>query len=73
MRALALAALVGFAAPAEAICLGDRGPRTIEVVAEPGANSDTATAIDIVFVSTSDAASLLPKTGPEWFARRAAL
>lgn len=73
MRALALAALVGLAAPAEAICLRDRGPRTIDVVAELGANSDMATAIDILFVASPAALDRLPKTGPEWFASRAAL
>lgn len=73
MRALALAAVIGLAAPAEAICLRDRGPETIDVVTEVGANNDMATAIDIVFVSTADADQSMPKSGPEWFAKKAAL
>jgi type VI secretion system protein len=45
----------------------------LQVIAAPGANMDTATAIDIVFVYRPDALPLLPKTGPEWFANKAAL
>jgi type VI secretion system protein len=47
--------------------------KQIQVVAEIGANQDTATALDIVFVYDSNAVSLLPKTGPAWFAQKAAL
>lgn len=47
--------------------------RTIQLVAEVNANQNTATAIDIVFVYNNNAVALLPKTGPEWFAQKAAL
>lgn len=47
--------------------------RHIEVVAEDGANQAVATAIDIVFVYDTTSVSLLPKSGPEWFDRKAAL
>jgi type VI secretion system protein len=47
--------------------------KQIEVVAEIGANQGTATALDIVFVYDSNAVSLLPKTGPAWFAQKDAL
>lgn len=54
------------------------GPKTtsvaqIKVVAEINANQSSATQIDIVFVYDSTAAALLPKTGPEWFDKKAAL
>lgn len=52
-------------------------PRTtiknVQVVAEVNANQNTATALDIVFVYDTTAASLLPKTGPDWFDKKAAL
>lgn len=52
-------------------------PRTsikdIQVVAEVNANQNTATALDIVFVYDTTAASLLPKTGPDWFDKKSAL
>jgi type VI secretion system protein len=73
MRALALAALIALATPAGAVCFRDHGPRTIEIEAVMGANGNSATAIDIVFVSTPEAAALLPRTGTQWFANRAAL
>ncbi len=47
--------------------------KTLEVVAQVGANQDTATAIDIVWVFDSTALAALPKTGPLWFANKAAL
>lgn len=43
---------------------------SIGVVAEPNANRNTATALDIVFIYDKTVLSLLPKTGPEWFARK---
>jgi len=54
------------------------GPKTasvaeIKVVAEINANQSSATQIDIVFVYDNTAAPLLPKTGPEWFDKKAAL
>ena len=45
----------------------------VQVSAEIGANEDTATAIDIVFVYDSAALAVLPKTGPLWFANKADL
>jgi len=45
----------------------------IKVVAEAEANSNTATALDIVFVFDTNAVSMLPKTGPDWFDKKAAL
>jgi len=49
-------------------------PRTdlasIRVVAEPGANRNSATAIDIVFVYDPGTADMLPKTGPDWFTHK---
>jgi type VI secretion system protein len=42
------------------------------VVAEPGANNDAATALDVVFVYDPQAGPVLPPTGAEWFARKAA-
>jgi type VI secretion system protein len=45
----------------------------IQVVAESKANQNTATALDIVFVYDTTAAGMLPKTGPDWFDKKAAL
>lgn len=46
----------------------------IQLIAESEANSGVlATAVDVVFVYDSATASLLPKSGPDWFARKAAL
>lgn len=45
----------------------------IQIVAETGANQNSATAIDIVFAYDSTAAGMLPKTGPDWFAAKPAL
>lgn len=47
--------------------------KQVQLVAELGANQDSATAIDLVFVYDDNARGLLPKTGPEWFANKAAL
>ena len=53
------------------------GPRTsvaeLRVIAEPEANSNSATALDIVFVYDTKALDQLPKSGPDWFARKAQL
>lgn len=46
---------------------------SIQVVADSEANQRSATALDIVFVYDSATASLLPRTGPEWFEKRDAL
>ncbi|MFL6623234.1 MAG: hypothetical protein ACJ8KA_16280 [Sulfurifustis sp.] len=55
-----------------------KGPPTtrlsaIEVIAEPGANRNSATALDVVFVYDTAVMELLPKTGPAWFQGKAAL
>lgn len=47
--------------------------RSVEVIADTDANQDLATAIDLVFVYDRDSAVQLPKTGPEWFEKKAAL
>lgn len=47
--------------------------RGVTVVAQNAANNATATAIDLVFVYDASATALLPRTGPDWFAHRAAL
>lgn len=46
---------------------------SIQVVAESNANQNTATALDIVFVYDATSAGMLPKTGPEWFDKKAGL
>lgn len=54
-----------------------RAPTTtlasVRVAAPPGANLDSATALDMVFVYDKNSIALLPKTGPEWFAQKQAL
>ncbi|MDQ1812074.1 hypothetical protein RBA41_02040 [Massilia sp. CCM 9210] len=45
----------------------------INIAAASDANANSATALDIVFVYHSDAAALLPRTGPGWFDKKAAL
>jgi type VI secretion system protein len=45
----------------------------LRVVTLAGANSNSATAIDVVFVYDELTLTLLPKTGPEWFANKTAL
>lgn len=45
----------------------------ITVGAEIGANGGNATMLDLVFVYDVAAVAQLPKTGPEWFDKKAAL
>jgi type VI secretion system protein len=45
----------------------------LRVVAQPGANLDSATALDLVFVYDNASTALLPPTGPAWFAQKASL
>ncbi len=45
----------------------------VRVVAEVGANQNTGTALDIVFVYDTDANKKMPQTGPEWFAQKNAI
>jgi type VI secretion system protein len=59
-------ALVGCATPKTDLHL-------LHIVAQPGANLDSATALDIVFVFDDTAKAMLPRTGPEWFAKKQAL
>lgn len=47
--------------------------REVRLAALDGANLDSATALDLVFVHEQTAVGVLPRTGPEWFANRAAL
>ena len=47
--------------------------KKIQIVAEINANQNTATAIDTVFVYQKSAVAILPKTGPEWFEKKAEL
>ncbi len=46
---------------------------TLQVAAQPGANLNAATALDVVFVYDPTALTLLPQTGPDWFANKPAL
>ena len=46
---------------------------SLRVAAPPGANLNSAVALDIVFVYDTTSVAMLPKTGPEWFAQKAAL
>ncbi|HUA79889.1 MAG TPA: hypothetical protein VL997_05915 [Dyella sp.] len=45
----------------------------VRVAAPPGANLNSATMLDLVFVYDTASTGMLPKTGPEWFAQKAAL
>lgn len=45
--------------------------KEIAVVAEPTANQNSATALDIVFVYENELVKQLPDTGPKWFQARA--
>lgn len=72
-------ALPGCAAIRSAIAdfIAPQPPHTtlgeLQVMAEPAANRNSATALDIVFVYRPKAVELLPKSAPEWFARKAEL
>lgn len=46
---------------------------SVQLLATPQANSDSATALDLVFVYDANAVDLLPKSGPVWFAQRSQL
>ncbi|ASL47767.1 hypothetical protein bAD24_III10250 [Burkholderia sp. AD24] len=47
--------------------------RGVTVIAQNGANNASATALDFVYVYDATSAAVLPRTGPDWFAHRAAL
>ncbi|WP_051938693.1 hypothetical protein [Luteibacter sp. 9135] len=79
MRRVALIALLSFtAAIAGCAALGKLVPghvettslRSVRIAAPPGANLNSATQLELVFAYSADAAALLPKTSPEWFAHR---
>lgn len=74
MKRIFLASPILFAA---LLCACSSTPKTkvksIQVTAETGANQNTSTALDIVFVYDTNAASMLPQTGPDWFDKKAAL
>lgn len=42
----------------------------LTVIAADNANSNMATALDVVFVYSAGAAAILPQSAPEWFAHR---
>lgn len=60
-------ALAGCSTPTPTVIAG------IQVTADVNANQNTATALDIVFVYDTAAIAMLPKSGPEWFDKKAAL
>jgi type VI secretion system protein len=66
--ALLAAALAGCASKPPVTSL-----QSIEILADAGANQNNATALDLVFVYDSSTQGLLPKAGPEWFEKKAAL
>lgn len=72
MKALVLPALLALLA-----ACSSSPPKTavksIQVLAEINANRNTATALDVVFVYDAASAGMLPKTGPGWFDKKAAL
>ncbi|HKQ30730.1 MAG TPA: hypothetical protein VJS66_05545 [Burkholderiales bacterium] len=71
--------LVLFAPSILSACgLFDKGPpktnlASIAVIAEDGANQNSASALDLVFVYDPAVAEFLPKTGPAWFESKASL
>lgn len=46
---------------------------SIQIIADSRANDNTATDLDLVFVYDAALPSTLPRTGPDWFVKRAAL
>ncbi|RDS79924.1 hypothetical protein DWU98_15915 [Dyella monticola] len=46
---------------------------SVRVAAPPGANLNSATMLDLVFVYDTTSAAMLPKTGPDWFAQKTSL
>jgi type VI secretion system protein len=65
---LLLAALAGCAAAPRPTALTG-----IELVGEVGANTNSATQLDIVFVYDPNVVALLPAKGPDWFDQKDAL
>lgn len=74
LLALAVPVLAGCAAADKLLGILPTTPLArLQVIAQPAANADSATAIDIVFVFDDTAKAMLPRTGPEWFANKPAL
>lgn len=73
MKKAAIALLALLASLAGCVSTPKTEVKNILVVAESNANRNTATALDIVFVYDTTSAGLLPKTGPEWFDKKAGL
>lgn len=77
LRALALALPLGLSGCAAVKSLLGITPKAaverIDVIAQTGANTDSATTLDLVFVYDSTAQAQLPRTAPEWFAQKNAL
>lgn len=73
--ALGLAVLSGCSTIASLIPGHQKTTRlsSLRVAAPPGANLNSAVALDIVFVYDTTSAAMLPKSGPEWFDQKAAL
>jgi len=46
---------------------------SVRVAAPPGANLNSATALDLVYVYNTASIAMLPKTGPDWFSQKIAL
>lgn len=70
----AAAAGLGGCSTARSLGLLPNNPvRRLQVVTELGANRNSATAIDLVWVFDPEADVLLPRNGPQWFAGKDAL
>ncbi|AJQ97517.1 hypothetical protein [Gynuella sunshinyii] len=59
--------------PACSVFSGRAGVNGYEVVSEPQANQDTATALDIVFIYRKELLAQLPDNAPQWFLNRAVI
>mgnify|MGYP005840158767 CR=1 FL=1 len=53
-----------------ALALFRAGPQQVTVAAQPSANRDTETAVDLVFSYTPEAAAQLPDSALLWFTRK---
>lgn len=47
--------------------------QAIEILADANANQNHATSFDLVFVYNAEAMGAMPRTGPEWFQKKAAV
>lgn len=75
MLLIALCMLVGCGSIKSKLGIGPphASLRHLSVSADPGANRGNGTQLDIVVVYSSNAAAMLPKTGPDWFRQRETL